>query len=118
MTKKNGSGSRYTFECHYTDEQGNGMSWEGKWNVVDAHGGSIEMTVTARGFSYWLIVGEYTDGYYVCIPEWNAGSALGYLDDLHWNYGRLSRSMSPCDAMSVVAGLRDFARTTGWGIRE
>ena len=105
-----------TFTCRYSDESGEADTWEGVWHILEARWDIIKLEVIARGYRYEVFVGKYINGHYVCIPNWDAGSALATLDDYFWNYGRLTHCMEPVHAVSVLTGLRDFAKTTGWGL--
>lgn len=106
-----------TFTCRYENEHGELETWKGEWRLKSMRAGNVEMVVNARGYRYLLEVGCYSDGHYVCLPDWDAGSALASLDDYLWNYPRLLHCMKPRDAVSVIKGLQSFAMETGWGLR-
>ena len=104
------------FKCHLEDPEAGSFDWTGRWSVHGMDSNAVELAVYADGLAFWLIVGDYVNGHFLCIPEWDVGCALSCsLTDTQWNYGRISRSMKPCDAMSVTEGLADFSRKTGWG---
>jgi hypothetical protein len=80
--------------------------WEGTIRLLKLTD-PYEMAVTARGSSFYLIVGQHQYGRYICIPDWNIGTELASLTDCFWNYERLTAytSLEKVDAYSVVSAL-------------
>lgn len=49
----------------------------------------LEIEVDTNGWTFHVLVGEYSYGRYICIPNWNVGSEFSRLDDEFWNDERL-----------------------------
>lgn len=79
--------------------------WEGKVHNIQRRNGMIEADITGKGSQMHVIIGEYENGNFVCIPEWGVGSALSYLDDRFWNRERLARYMGNVDAITLSEAL-------------
>ncbi len=104
------------YQCYLKERKKDPVTWTGLWRIYDHDDYYAELDVQAGGYRYWLIVGRYANGHYLCIPEWNVGCPLSHnLQDRFWNYGSLSKTMKPFHAMGVVRALEDFSLATGWG---
>lgn len=44
-----------------------------------------EVDVETNGYSYHLIFGRQTNGYFLCIPNWKMGCELASYNDKYWN---------------------------------
>lgn len=110
--------SKGDFECRQRKKGGAMSTWQGRWSIYKMEERHIELDVYAGGWGFHTIVGRYTDGHYLCIPEWRVGCALSMsLCDTHWNYSSIAHCLKPFEAMSVTAALADFSSKTGWGNR-
>lgn len=74
---------------------------------------AIEMDVLANGWRFHVIAGKQINGNYICIPNWNIGSELGYLDDEFWNSERLSQ-YTPLHEDNAVAIARALSVINHW----
>lgn len=97
------------FQCRYVFEEEGDLPWEGSWEFINAGSDYEELKIRGRGSCYHLIVGSYTYGNFLCIPEIDIGCALAALDDFFWNYERLSRLLGETDAVTISRALTDFA---------
>lgn len=97
------------YQCRYINEEDGSLPWEGSWELVGAGSDYEELKIRGRGSCYHLVIGSYSYGNYLCIPEIDIGCALGSLNDWFWNYERLSRLLGKTDAITISRGLNDFA---------
>lgn len=61
--------------------------------------------VCARDSMFHIIIGNYINGRYLCIPNWNIGIDIADPDDCFWNFGRLTSAypdLNRIDAISIV----------------
>ena len=69
-----------------------------------------ELAISGRGSMYTVILGEYSSGSYLCIPEQGIGCPLGSLSDTFWNFEQLSRLICRTDAATIVNALEDYGK--------
>lgn len=75
-----------TFTC---EDKGCSLRyWEGELEILKT-GDPCEAWMYARGSGFYLIVGRYAHGNYICIPNWNVGTELSLRTDVFWNEERL-----------------------------
>lgn len=80
--------------------------WNGSISPVDIYDGTIDIWVTARGSRFHCIIGTYSGGRYICIPELNIGTSLADLNDSYWNSEHLELAgLCPVDAASLGCAL-------------
>lgn len=95
---------RIEYACHGSK----GMKpreWKGIVNVLNNHA-PYEMEISARGSYFHLIVGNHTNGNYMCLPNWNIGSEMASMSDRFWNWERLKKAgMKSVDAYSIADAL-------------
>lgn len=92
--------------CEYPD--GSSMRWQASWREDDSAQGVSELVISGRGSMYTVILGEYSSGNYLCIPEQGVGCPLGPLSDTFWNFEQLSRLICRTDAATIVNALEDY----------
>lgn len=110
--------SRGDFECRQRKPDGTMSTWQGYWLIHKIEKRHIELDIYAGGWGFHSIVGRYSDGHYLCIPEWRVGCALSAsLCDTFWNYSSLAHCLKPSEARSVTTALADLSSKTGWGNR-
>ena len=59
---------------------------------------------------FHVLLGECSDGNFICIPGIDVGCPLASLTDVFWNSERLSQIMNPVDAETVVKAIADYAK--------
>lgn len=69
----------------------------------------MEMEIEANGWTFHTIVGRHQNGNYICIPNWNIGSELAYLQDEFWNYERLCNytALEKDNALAITKALAE-----------
>ncbi len=99
-----------SYPCKYFDEnEKDSVSWVGSWELVGAGTDYEELKIRGRGSSYHVVLGKYSYGNYLCIPDMDVGCSLSFLTDVFWNCERLSRLIGKTDAITISNGLRDYA---------
>lgn len=96
------------YECSHTDDDGDMSVWPASWELVGAGENYEELKIRGRGTCYHVVIGCYSNGNYLCIPEIDIGCGLSTLDDVFWNYERLSKLIGTTDAVTISQGLRNF----------
>lgn len=98
---------RIWFEA-YTEEKPH-VKWDGLVIPSNEREDSkqYEMDICARGTVLHAIVGGYTNGRYICIPELKVGLGLSKLGDVFWNRSALisTKRLNPVDAGSIACAL-------------
>lgn len=80
-------------------------SWEGEIIVI-RDGNPCEAEINARGSYFHVIAGKYRYGNFMCIPNWNTGTDMADMENIHWNRERLlGTGMREVDAYSLAAGI-------------
>lgn len=59
--------------------------------------------VCARDSMFHVISGSYSNGRYLCIPNWNIGIDIVDPDDCFWNYGRLTTAYPDLNRVDVIS---------------
>lgn len=86
------------------------MRWTASWMETGAVQGVSELVISGRGSMYTVILGKYSSGSYLCIPEQGIGCQLGSLSDTFWNFEQLSRLICRTDAATIVHALEDYGK--------
>ena len=79
-----------------------------------------ELEIENEGRSFHTIIGQYTAGYYLCIPYKSAGCALaGDLGSPQWNSIRLLKALKDDSwlAWMICHALRDY-RNMLWALEK
>lgn len=97
-----------TFHCKHTYPSGRTAKWNGVWEVLATETDFHELLIKGRGSSFDVVLGYYSSGYYLCIPEINVGCALGYWSDVFWNTERLSSLISETDAVTIATAINHY----------
>ena len=90
--------------CETITESGS-LSWDCTVNLVNQHGLFYEAVIEGRGASFHVIAGPQIHGMFLCIPNWQIGCELSYLNDVFWNSEQLRHHLNPFDTRTVAAGL-------------
>lgn len=67
-----------------------------------------DFEVCSRGSMFHIILGQHSQGRYLCIPNWGIGMDIADPDDCFWNYEHLRAEypkLSKVDAVSIVNAL-------------
>lgn len=102
--------SHNTFTCSCEYQNGRCGKWTASWQEVDSGEGASELLISGRGSLYTVLVGEYSSGRYLCIPEQGIGCPLGHLSDTFWNFERLSALICRTDAATIISALDDYEK--------
>ena len=94
------------FHCKHTYSDGETEEWTGTVELIRKTASATEAQVKGRGSSLTVIVGDYTDGHFLCIPEIDVGCPMAGWGDLFWNQERLCSLMNETDAVTVAAGVK------------
>lgn len=84
--------------------------WRGNVHCTKKEGKNIEIEISGKGSQMVAVVGEYTYGNYMCIPNWGIGCPLSSLDDRFWNREQLERYMPRPDAITVSEALNIISK--------
>ena len=64
-----------------------------------------KVTISGRGSSFHVIAGPQSNGYFLCIPDWQIGFEIKSYDDVIGNTLVLGSRLSPVDTVTVTDGL-------------
>ncbi len=84
------------------------QAWESELSLKQV-GKQCEMLITGRGSRFYIILGKYQNGGYVCIPEWQVGCELADFRDFFWNWERLEKQIGKVDAITVATAIKAAA---------
>lgn len=82
-------------------------TWTGQINKINGIKENCEMEVTSRGSYFHVLVGSYSYGKYLCIPNWDVGCYLADYSDIFWNTERLSKIINTIDAITIATALKE-----------
>lgn len=94
------------FICTHTYADGTKNTWKGMATLYRKQGPLAEIQISGRGTSLLVLVGKYSWGRFICIPDIDVGCPLARWDDTFWNTERLSRLMNETDAVTVAQGIK------------
>ena len=97
-----------TFTCSYRKK-----SWSGYISKFTNHGTHCEFWVQSRS-SILVIFGKTSQGYFACMPDFNAGCHLGNLNDVFWNTERLTTALGIVDGVTVASALLYLFKELGY----
>lgn len=75
------------------------ISYIGDSSISNVHHIGVEYD----GNFYSVIIGEYVNGGFCCIPNWNVGCELANLSDVFWNKESIGRVLKSKKAAGVIA---------------
>ena len=82
------------------------ISYNGGNNVGNVH----HIGVDYNGNYYSIIFGEYVNGGFFSIPNWNCSGELATFDDIFWNTESIGRSLKNKKVAKVIAmAIAEFA---------
>lgn len=88
------------FVCKY-----NSQVWNGSVTHLINHGSHYEIHLESRS-SIRFMIGNYTNGGFVSVPAFNAGSDLASYSDYFWNFERLCHTINTVDAATIAECIR------------
>jgi hypothetical protein len=87
-----------------------GNKWKAKVKNVTNRGNCYEIRIESRS-GLTIIVGQYSAGWFVCIPGWNAGAGLScHLGDTFYNTEVLTEAIGVVDGVTVAQVLAQIAK--------
>lgn len=97
------------FNCVEQEETGPNK-WDGSIRRIKFYGSHFEMKVTGRGSDIMVLFGETSQGWFACMPDYNAGCHLsGFLSDKFYNTERLSEAIGVVDGITVASAIHYIA---------
>lgn len=104
------------FECAGPEEwDACRRRWTGEVKVAGQSTDMAELIIYGRGSCMNAVVGRYTNGQYICIPDLDTGCPLSRLTDIFWNRERLSGHMPEVDAITIANALKAVSEYLGGG---
>jgi len=88
-----------TFICKHKKK-----SWAGYISAFKDYGTHFEFRIQSRS-SITVIFGRTSQGYFACMPDFNAGCHLANLNDIFWNTERLTAVLGIVDGVTVAYAL-------------
>ncbi len=86
-----------------------GDSWKARVKSINNHGNCYEIKIESRS-GLTVIVGQYSAGWFACLPDWNAGAGLSNdLGDTFFNTEALIKAIGIIDAATVAQVLAKLA---------
>ena len=86
------------------------ISYIGDKKVKNMH----HIGVDFNGNYYSVIFGEYVNGGFFSIPNWNCGGELATFDDVFWNVKSIGRSLKSKKAAKAIAmAIAEFETCNG-----
>ena len=84
--------------------------WTGRIKSIKKHGSNYEIRIESRS-SIFVILGKTSNGYFACMPDFNAGCYLVDLNDGFWNREQLMRALGKVDGITVATALETLSET-------
>ena len=98
------------FVCSYKWKNGRKEQWFGEITKVNDYGSYIELYIASRS-SLWVVCGKGEHSNWACIPNYQAGCVLSYLDDTFYNTERLMMAIkNKVDAVTVAEALKILSK--------
>jgi len=107
----------YSHKYKCTDDKNiSQTSWYG--DILTAHfaRSMLEADVSSRGSYFQIIIGQYSKGNYLCVPNWSIGMELAGFNDLYWTLEKLTQkypSLNRVDAISITYAVAELALLAG-----
>ena len=73
-------------------------------NLIHAHVQTYEADFNTNGSSYHLIFGRHTNGWFLCIPNYQIGVELAHPSDQFWNRESLEHAGVPKREANAISG--------------
>lgn len=69
----------------------------------------FEASIDVNNWLFYIVVGRFEYGYYLCIPNWNIGIELSSYQDTFWNLEQLTKVMKRKDAISIITSIKHIS---------
>jgi len=89
-----------TFLCKHKKK-----SWPGSISRFRDYGTHYEFLIQSRS-SILVVFGKTSQGYFACMPDFQAGCHLANLNDIFWNTERLTAVLGIADGVTVATALQ------------
>lgn len=89
------------FECFYHDD-----IWEFDLSLLQSHDNYYDAMVSARGYSYHIIVGTHAYGGFLCIPNFGIGCELASFSDVFWNQESIALHLAHEEATYLALAIK------------
>lgn len=105
----------FTFKCELMEKGCPAMKWDSAVTVTRRDGKMVEAVVDGMNDIFRIVMGVYSDGYFLSIPCEDIGINVKDLEDVPVLFCRLADFLEPEDALSVaqavsiVAVLEEFS---------
>ena len=98
------------FKCTAGDgNDASSQSWESRISYLKCYGSHYEMRIQSYYGSVLVLFGKTAFGYFACIPDFEAGCHLSYLNDVFWNTEQLIKVIDEVTGITVAESLRAVA---------
>ncbi len=95
---------RFLFQCRMV-RNGIDQTWDGRIRSICNYGSHQEIAISSRS-GLTLIVGAYSHGNFLSVPDYGVGCGLAHYSDAFWNQEQLSRLLPDIDAVTIAEALR------------
>jgi len=97
-----------TFLCKHKKK-----SWSGSISKFHDYGTHYELLIQSRS-SILVLFGKTSQGYFACMPDFQAGCHLANLNDIFWNTERLTTVLGIADGVTVATALQHLYKELGY----
>ncbi len=95
-----------SFQCKDSE----GEKWAGRVTYFKEYGNHYEIHIESRS-GLTVYFGRCRAGWFACIPDWDAGTSLGSLDDVFYNTEKLSGALNNyIDGLTIATALAALAK--------
>ncbi|TDW07917.1 hypothetical protein EDD63_1821 [Breznakia blatticola] len=96
--------NKVLYNCIYEDDDL--IEWEATVEHTGNNKENHETIFTGRGSKIIAVIGQSTNGNWICFPEREYGCYLSSLDDVFWNQEKIENGLGIIDAQTVAKGLK------------
>ncbi|NSW92613.1 MAG: hypothetical protein HPY74_18520 [Firmicutes bacterium] len=87
-----------------------GEQWKAKVARLEKRDGIYEVYIKSRSGIHFIL-GEYSGGWFVCLPGWDYGTGLSSdLSDVFYNYEKMRSGLGDVDARTVAVALKEIGK--------
>lgn len=79
-------------------------SWPAHIATFKNYGTHYEFVIQSRS-RIMVVFGKTSQGYFACMPDFDAGCHLANLNDIFWNTERLTAALNTVDGVTVATAL-------------
>lgn len=96
--------------CNYEDDNHEIHKWFAEIKRIEKYKNYQLIRVEGKGSAIDILVGRTASYNWICLPEMEVASQLSDWSDTFWNWEKLSRLVSPCDAITITNVLATLAK--------